>query len=79
MTPFRLLKSVITLANKGVLGQNERNDQSVQAQSLGENKNQNHTNEQLLLLPDSADASITHNANRHACRQAGETAAQAGR
>ena len=65
-------------AGEALLGQDQRHDQTVEAQSLGEDENENHAYEDLVLLSDGADAGITYNADSHAGSQATETAAQAG-
>jgi hypothetical protein len=55
----------------------QRNNQAVQAEGLGENQNQDHTNEQLGLLGGGADTRVTNNANSCASREAGEANGQA--
>ncbi|EJK47312.1 hypothetical protein THAOC_33974 [Thalassiosira oceanica] len=51
---------------------------TVQTQGLGENKDQNHTDEKLLLLSDRSDASVTDNADCHTRGKSGQPAAEAG-
>lgn len=52
-----------------VLREDEGNDEAVQAQSLGEDQDQNHADEELLLLPDGPHAGVADDPDRHACRK----------
>lgn len=52
-----------------LLRQDQSNNETVQTKSFGEDENKNHTDEQFILLTDSADTSITNNTNSHACGQ----------
>ena len=70
---------VVALANEGVLRKDQGHNQTVQTQGLGENQNQNHTNEQLLLLTNRADAGIADNTNGHTSRKTRQTTAKTGR
>merc|ERR1719469_869227 len=61
----------------GLRGQDQADDQAVQAQSLSEDKNQHHADVQLRLLRRRAHASIAHNADSDASGHATEAAREA--
>ena len=46
-----------------LLGQDKRNDKSVQTQSFGENENEDVHDVEALVLANGADTSITNNTN----------------
>lgn len=48
-----------------LLGQDQGHDQTVKAKSFCKDKDENHTHKESLLLANSSDTSISHNANRH--------------
>ena len=62
----------------GLGGQGQCDDQAVQTEYLGENQNQNHTDEQSRLLSRTSNAGVTDDADRKAGRQTGEAHRQAG-
>lgn len=59
-----------------LLGQNQSNDKAVQTQSLSENEDQNHADEELGLLAVGANTSITNNANGEASSKGTQTTRQ---
>ncbi len=58
-------------------GQDERDDQAVQAQDLGEDEYENHADVQTGLLGRSAHTRVSHNADGEASGQARQADAQA--
>lgn len=56
---------------------NESNNESVQTQSLRENKNQNHSNEKLRLLGSGAHSRVSNNSNGHTSSKTAKTDAEA--
>lgn len=54
-----------TSALVALLREDEGNDESVQTQSLGENENQNHADEELVLLADGTHTGVTDDTNGH--------------
>merc|ERR1711918_100123 len=61
----------------GILaGHDEGNDETVQTQSLGENEDEDHSDEKPRLLSGGAHTSVTNNANSHTGGEAGETAGE---
>ena len=79
-TPTRHWLSVHTASLRragGVLaGHDEGNDETVQTQSLGENEDEDHSDEKPRLLSGGAHTSVTNNANSHTGGEAGETAGE---
>ena len=49
-----------------LLGEDERNDEAIEAQGLGEDQDEDHDDEELLLLAHSAHTGVAHHTNRHA-------------
>ena len=62
-----------------LLAEDERHDETVQTQRLGENEDEDHANKELVLLSDGAHAGVTDDTNSHTSGQAGETTTQTGR
>merc|ERR1711966_183964 len=61
----------------GVLaGHDEGNDKTVQTQSLGENEDEDHSDEKPRLLSGGAHTSVTNDANSHTGGEAGEAAGE---
>lgn len=58
------------LARTLLLRQNQRHDETIQAQGFGKNQNQNHSDKQLFLLPDRTNACITDHTDGHTRREA---------
>ena len=54
------------LRSAGRTGHNERNNEPVQNQRLGEDKDKDHADEQLRLLGGGTDTGVADNANRSA-------------
>eukprot|EP01083_Nonionella_stella_P206643 751444_1 len=67
---------VVSLADERVLRQDQSHNQTVKSQSLGENEDQNHTNEELLLLANRSHTSISNNSNGHTGSESRKTAAK---
>ena len=59
-------------------GENDTDDETVQRERLGEDKNEKHAGEELGLLRVGADPGVADDPNRHARGEAGEAARQAG-
>ena len=53
-----------------LLRQDERHDETVQTEGLSENKNEDHSNEESLLLAHGAHSSVTDDADGHTGSQA---------
>ena len=68
-----------TGALEGLLGENEGDDEAIEPQRLCEDEDKNHSYEELLLLADRSDSSVSYYANSHAGSQATQTATHAGR
>lgn len=54
-------------------GKNEANDETVESQSLSENEDQNHTDEETGLLSVGANTSVTNDTDGHTGSETGET------
>lgn len=52
-------------AGETLLREDQRDNEAVETQSLGENENEDHAHEQLLLLAHRTHAGIAHNSNGH--------------
>merc|ERR1719428_2522906 len=64
-------------AGHAVGGQDESHDETVQTQSLGEDKNEDNTDEELRLTSVSADTSITDDTNSDTSGKTSHTTAEA--
>mmetsp|Transcript_52137 Transcript_52137/g.135202 ORF Transcript_52137/g.135202 Transcript_52137/m.135202 type:complete len:221 (-) Transcript_52137:41-703(-) len=64
-------------ARRRLGGQDEADDQAVQAESLREDQDEDHADVELRLLGRRAHASVAHNADRNACSHAAEAAREA--
>jgi len=64
-------------ARRGFRGQDETNDQAVQAERLSENQDEHHADVQLGLLRRSTHASVTNDANSNASGHTAEAASEA--
>mmetsp|Transcript_4463 Transcript_4463/g.10595 ORF Transcript_4463/g.10595 Transcript_4463/m.10595 type:complete len:200 (+) Transcript_4463:87-686(+) len=62
----------------GGRGHDQTDDQSVQAQGLGEDEDQDHADEESGLLGVGADAGVTDDADGEACCQGGHADSQTG-
>lgn len=51
------------------LGKDESNDESVEPKSFGEDEDEDHADEELLLLPDGPHTGVADYPDRHACRK----------
>jgi hypothetical protein len=54
----------------GLLTKNQRNNKTVKSKRFCENQDENHTNEQLLLLSHCSHARVSHDADGHPRGQA---------
>lgn len=63
---------------RSLLRHDKGDDEAVQTKGLGENEDQNHDDEKLVLLTNSTHTGVADNANGHASSEATETAAQTG-
>lgn len=73
--------SLVDLADRGggsSLGENERNDETVETQGFTENKNKNHTNVKGRLLTDGTNTGITNNTDGETSSKRGDTTSQTG-
>lgn len=68
-----------TSALEGLLGKNEGDDEAIEPQRLCEDEDKNHSYEELLLLTDRSDSSVSYYANSHTSSQTTQTATHAGR
>jgi len=61
----------------GSSGQDERDDESVEAEHFGEDENEDHADVEARLLGGAAHARVAHDADREAGRQTRQAHAQA--
>ena len=70
--------SPMQLARRGLRGEDEADDEAVQAQGLREDEDEHHADEELRLLRRRAHARVADDANRDPGGHSGEAAGEAG-
>jgi len=58
--------------------EDERDNETVQTENFSKDKNQNHADKELWLLPGTTDTGITHDADGVTCCETGDTDGEAG-
>lgn len=76
--PTSSLRQELILCSARSLWENNGDDHAIETEGLTEDENEDHADEDLLLLSVGSDTSVTDNTNSETSSEGGETASQTG-